>query len=67
MKKSIYFIIIFLVSVLFLEFLLRLLGFSPVVFSQKITWSPAIGYATDSLGINLKKGSYKININNLTF
>lgn len=64
MKKSIYFIIIFLVSVLFLEFLLRLLGFSPVVFSQKITWSPAIGYATDSLGINLKKGSYKININN---
>jgi lysophospholipase L1-like esterase len=64
MKKSIYSIIIFVLSLLFLEGSLRLLGYSPTEFKQNIAWSPQIGYATDSLGINLKKGYYTVTINN---
>lgn len=63
MKKSVYIIIIAFVFVLFLEIIFRILGFSPVVFNQKIVCKPEIAYSTDSLGIALKKGSYKININ----
>ena len=51
-------------SLLFLEGSLRLLGYSPTEFKQNIAWSPKIGYATDSLGINLKKGYYTVTINN---
>jgi hypothetical protein len=63
MKKSIYIFIITLLLVLIIEILLRFLGFSPIIASQKISWSPNIGYTSDSLGIALKKGKYKIKIN----
>lgn len=64
MKKSIYIVSLTLLMMLIIEVLLRLLGFSPITGSQKISWSPKIGYTSDSLGILLKQGKYKIQIDN---
>ena len=63
MKKGVYITIIFLLSLIFLEIILRFLGFSPITFVQKISCKPEICYTTNSLGISLKPGKYKVKIN----
>ena len=63
MRKSLYIIFIVFVFILFLEISFRIIGFSPIVLNQKVVCKPEIAYSTDSLGITLKKGKYKININ----
>lgn len=63
MKKVLYITVTTLVLFLILEIILRLLGYSPVTFNQKITTSPELCYTTDSLGVSLKAGTYSMNIN----
>jgi hypothetical protein len=63
MKKGVYIFIIFFLLLLFLEIFLRFLGYSPVEFGQKISCKPEICYTSDSLGISLKPGNYKVKIN----
>lgn len=64
MRKLVYTTIILLCFLLFLEITFRILGFSPLGINQKIVSKPEICYSTDSLGITLKEGNYKINIDN---
>lgn len=63
MRKAVYIIFILFIYIFLLEIFLRIIGFSPVVFNQKVICKPKIAYSTDSLGIKLKSGNYKININ----
>lgn len=63
MKKLTFTLVIAFFFILFLELFLRLIGFTPIEFNQKVVSKPEIPYAADSLGITLKSGTYKININ----
>ncbi|MEO0038069.1 MAG: hypothetical protein RIQ59_1280 [Bacteroidota bacterium] len=63
MKKITFTLVIALFFILFLELFLRLIGFTPIEFNQKVVSKPEIPYTADSLGITLKRGTYKININ----
>lgn len=64
MKKTIFVVVIVLLCLLVLEMVLRIIGFGPTVFNQQVQNKPEIPYVIDSLGINLKKGTYHITINN---
>jgi hypothetical protein len=64
MKKALYIFIITGLFILFLELFFRLIGYAPVAFNQSVVSIPEIPYSADSLGITLKKGTYKITINN---
>jgi hypothetical protein len=63
-NKTTYIIITIILIFIITEILLRFIGFSPKVFNQKFISKPEISFVPDSLGISLKKGKYKININN---
>lgn len=64
MNKTTYIIITIILIFIITEILLRFIGFSPKVFNQKFISKPEISFVPDSLGISLKNGKYKININN---
>lgn len=64
LRKITFTLLISLFFILFLELFLRLIGFSPIEFNQKVVSKPEVPYTSDSLGINLKKGTFKISINN---
>lgn len=60
MKKLTFTLVIAFFFILFLELFLRLIGFTPIEFNQKVVSKPEIPYAADSLGITLKEGFIKL-------